>query len=102
MNKNKHVGLRRQLKEAKAILAKDYVPFDCSPPCTQENAEENFPEVVLFAAFSVTKCHSCKGQIIKKVASHPKIWFFACRLFEYGDQIHRHSGKDITEMFIFT
>ena len=38
VNKNMHVGLRRQLKEAKAILAEEDVPIDCSPPCTQELA----------------------------------------------------------------
>ena len=50
VNKNMHVGLGRQLKEAKAILAEEDVPIDCSLPCTQELPEENFPEVVLLAA----------------------------------------------------
>ena len=60
-----HVGLGRQLKEAEAILAKD-VAIDCSPPCTQELPDKNFPEVVLLTAFGVRKCHGCKGQILKK------------------------------------
>ena len=34
VNKNIHVGLRGQLKEAKAILAEEDVPIDCSSPCT--------------------------------------------------------------------
>ena len=36
-----YVGLGRQLKEAKAILAKEDEPIDCSPVCTQELVEEN-------------------------------------------------------------
>ena len=43
VNKNMHVGLGRQLKEAKAILAEEDVPIDCSPPCMQELPEEKFP-----------------------------------------------------------
>ena len=31
VNKNMHVGLGRQLKEAEAILAEQDVPIDCSP-----------------------------------------------------------------------
>ena len=46
-NKNMHVVLRRQLKEAKAILAEEDVQIDCSPPCTQELPKENLQEVVL-------------------------------------------------------
>ena len=34
VNKSMHVGLGGQLKEAKAILAEEDVPIDCSPPCT--------------------------------------------------------------------
>ena len=47
--KTVHVGLRRQLQEAKLILADENadVPIDCSPPCGQELPEENFPEAVL-------------------------------------------------------
>ena len=73
-----HVGLRRQLKEAKAILAEEDVPIECSPPCTQELPEEYFLEVVLLAALDVRKCHSCKGQIIKKKlsASQRFVFFF--------------------------
>ena len=85
VNKNMQVGLGRQLKEAEAILAEELVPIDCSPPCTQELPEENFLEVVLLDALGVRKCHGCKGQIVKKIASPPKIWFSICRLFEYGD-----------------
>ena len=79
-----HVGLGRQLREAKAILAEEDVPIDCSPPCTQELPEENFPDIVLLAALGIRKCHGCKGQKIQKSASPQKIWFFAYRLFEYG------------------
>ena len=85
MNKYINVGLTRQSKEAEAILAVEDVPIDCSPPCTQELPKENFPEVVLLSALGVGKCHSCKGQIMKNIARPPKIWFFACRLFKYGD-----------------
>ena len=67
VNKNMHVGLARQLKEAEAILAEEDVPIDYSPPCTQELPVENFPEVVLLAALGIRKCHGCKGQIIKKL-----------------------------------
>ena len=49
VNKNMHVGLWKQLKEAKAILAEEDVPIDCSPPCTQELPKENFPNIVLLA-----------------------------------------------------
>ena len=41
VNKNMHVGLGRQLKEAKAILVEEDVPINCSPPCTQELPAEN-------------------------------------------------------------
>ena len=75
MNKNMYVGLGRQLKEAKAILAEEYVPIDCSPPCTQTLPEENFPEVILLATLGVRKCHGCKGQIIKKIASPQRFGF---------------------------
>ena len=40
VNKIKHVGLGRQLKEAKAILAEENGSIDCSPPCTQELLKE--------------------------------------------------------------
>ena len=66
MDKNIHVGLRRQLQEAEANMAEEDGPLDCSSPCTQELPEENFPEVVLLATLGVRKCHGCKGQIIKK------------------------------------
>ena len=66
VNKNMHVGLGRQLKEAKAILAQEDVLIDCSPPCTQEPPKENFLEVVLLDTLGVRKCYSCKGQIIRK------------------------------------
>ena len=64
-----HVGLGRQLKEAKAILAEEDVPIECSPPCTKELSEENFTEVVLLATLCIRKCHGCKGQLIRKNAS---------------------------------
>ena len=48
------------------------MPIDCSPPCTQEPPEENFPEVVLLATFNVRKGHSIKGQIIRKNCQPPK------------------------------
>ena len=102
MNKNTHIGLRRQLEEAEAILAEEDVPIGCSPPCSQELPQENFPEVVLLAAYGVRKCHGCKGEILKQNCQHPKIWFFTCGLFEYGDQRDKQNGKDATEMFIFT
>ena len=73
VNKNIHVGLGRQLKEAEAIMAEEDVPIECSPPCTQELPEENFLEAVLLATLCVRKCHGCKGKIIRKIASHPKI-----------------------------
>ena len=62
LNKNMHVGLGRQLKEAKAILTEEDLPIDCSPPCTQELPEENFPEVVLLATLGIRKCHGCKSK----------------------------------------
>ena len=97
-----HVGLGRQLKEAEAFLAEEDVPIDSSPPCSQELPQENFPEGVLLAVLGVRKSHSCKGQILKQNCQPLKIWFFTCRLFEYGDQMHKQYGKDATEMFIFT
>ena len=76
MNKNIRIGLGRQLKEAEAILAEEDVPFDCSPPCSQELPQENLPEVVLLAALGVRKCHGCKGQILKQNCQPPKEFFF--------------------------
>ena len=66
-----HVGLGRQLQEAKAILAQEDMPIDCSPSCTQELPEENFPEVVLLATLGVRKCQGFKGQIIRKNCQPP-------------------------------
>ena len=66
MNKNFHIGLGRQLKEAEAILAEEDVPIDCSPPCSHELPQENFLEIVFLAALGVRKCHCCKGQILKQ------------------------------------
>ena len=60
--KTMHVGLGRQLKEAKVILAEEDVPIDCSPPCGQEPPKENFTELVLLAAVGVGKCQGCKGK----------------------------------------
>ena len=34
VNKNMHVGLGRQLKEAKAVQEEEDVPIESSPPCT--------------------------------------------------------------------
>ena len=75
MNKNMYVGLGRQIKEAKAILTEEDVPIDCSPPCTQELPEENFPEAVL-ANLDVRECHGCKGQIIQKKLPAPQRFGF--------------------------
>ena len=60
-----HVGLGRQLHEAKSILSEENsdVHIDCFPPCGQEPPEENFPEVVFLAGLGVIKCHGCKGKI---------------------------------------
>ena len=68
-----HVGLGRQLKETKAILAEENadVSIDCSPPCVQEPPEENFPEVVLLAALVVRKCHSSNGDILRMKCPPP-------------------------------
>ena len=50
MYRNIHVGLGRQLQEAKSILAEDDdTPTESSPPSSQELPAENFPEVVLFS-----------------------------------------------------
>ena len=62
MNKNIHIGLTHQIKEAEAILAEKDLQNDCSPPCCQELPEENFQEIVLTAALGVRKCHGCNGQ----------------------------------------
>ena len=68
-----HVGLGRQLKEAKAILAEEHVAIDCSPPFGEELPKENFLEVVLLAALDVRKCQGCKGEILRmKCLPHPK------------------------------
>ena len=65
--KTMHVGLGRQLKEAKAVLTEENenVPIDCSPTCGQEPPQENFPEVVLLAALGVQKWQDCKGEIFR-------------------------------------
>ena len=76
--KTMHVGLGRQLKEAKAILAKEDVPIDCSLPCSQELPEGNFPVVVLLAVFSVRKFQGCKGEILRIKCPAQKIWAFFC------------------------
>ena len=72
MNKNIHIGLGQQLKEAEAILAEEDVPIDCSPPCSQELSQENFPDVVLLAALGVRKWHACKREILKQNCQPPK------------------------------
>ena len=79
-----HVGLGKQLWEAKAILAEEHVPIECSPPYAQDLTAENFSEVVLLATLGVRKCHGCKGQIIRNNFQLPKDLVFACRLFKYG------------------
>ena len=76
MNKNIHIGLGRQLKEAEAIWAEEDMPIDCSPPCSQELPQENFTEVVLLAALGVRKCHCCKGEILKQNCQPPKDMVF--------------------------
>ena len=76
VNKTMHVGLGRQLKEAKVILTEEDAPSDCFPPCRQELPKGNFLEVVLLAALGVRKCHSCKGQLIEKSSNPQKIWVF--------------------------
>ena len=45
------------------------MPIECSPPCSQELPQENFPEVVLLAAFGVRKCHGCKREILNKIVT---------------------------------
>ena len=66
VNKNIHISLGRQLKEAKAILTEEDVPIDCSPPCSQELPQENFSEVILLAALGVRRCHGCQEEILKQ------------------------------------
>ena len=97
-----YVGLRRQYKEAKAILAEEDVPIAFSPLCSQELPEENFPEVVLLVALGVRKCHSCKGEIISTKCPPQRIWFFACRHFKYGRTKKLRNGANVTAVFIFT
>ena len=70
-----YVVLGKQLKQAKAILAEEDVPIDCSSPCSQKLSVENVLEVVLLAALGVRKCHSCKGGILRTKCPQ-KIWFF--------------------------
>ena len=76
MNKNIHIGLRWSLKETEAILAEEDVPIDCSPPCSQELPQENFPEAVLLAALGVQKCHGCKNEILEQYCLPPKVLVF--------------------------
>ena len=71
-----HVGLGRQLKEAKVILAEEDVPIDFPSPCAQELSEEIFPGVVLLATLVVRKCHGFKRQIIRKKLPAPKRFVF--------------------------
>ena len=71
-----HVGLGRQLKEAKAILAEEDAPIDSSPPHGQEPPKDNFPEGVLLAAVGVTKYQGCKGGILRIKCPPQKICFF--------------------------
>ena len=63
-----HVALGRQVRRAEAILAEENadVHIDCSSPCGQEPPKEIFPKVFLLAAFGARKCHSCKGEILRK------------------------------------
>ena len=100
VNKNIHIGLRKQLKEADAIVAENDVPIDCSRPHSQELPQENFPQVVLLAALDVRKRHGCKREILKQKCLPPKIWSSTCRLFKYGDQSDKENGKDAMKMFI--
>ena len=101
VTKNMHVGHRKQLQEAKAIIAQEDVPIDCSPPCTQELPEEDFPEIVLLASLGVGKCHGCKGQIIRKNCQFLKGYIFCMQVLQIW--IHKvQSGNHITETFILT
>ena len=68
--------------EAKAILTVEDVPIECSPPCTQELSEENFPKVVLLATLGIRKCHGCKGHMIRKKMQTPKIFAFPMHNFQ--------------------
>ena len=68
--KNIHIGLAHQIKAAEAILAEKEI--DCSPPCSQELHQENFPEVVLMAALGIRRCHGCKREILKHNCLPPK------------------------------
>ena len=80
VNKNIHTGLRQILKEAEDILAEKDVSIDCSPPCSQELPQENFPEVVLLAALGVRKCYGYKKEILNKIASPPKDLVFCMQV----------------------
>ena len=76
VNKNIHIGLTCQLKEAECVLVEKDLQSDCSPPCSQELPQENFPEVVLMAALGVRKCYGCKGPILKQNCLLPKRFGF--------------------------
>ena len=73
-----HVGLGRQLKEAKAIQAEEDAPIDCSVPYSQEVPKKKFLEVVLLAALGVRKCQGCKQEIIRTKVAHPPIDLIFC------------------------
>ena len=68
--KNIHIGIAHQIKEAEAILAEKEI--DCSPPCSQVLPQENFPEVVLMAALGIRRCHGCKGPMLKQKLPAPQ------------------------------
>ena len=74
---------------------------DCSPPYSQELPQENFPEVVPMAAFSVRKCHGCKGPILKQNCLPPKDLVFCMQALQIWRSKGQKNGKDATEMFIF-
>ena len=69
-----HIGLGRQLQEARSILGEEnaYETINCSPPCGQELPDENFREAGLLSGLGYKSAHS------------QKISLFTCRTCEYG------------------
>ena len=98
VNKNMHVGLEA-IKRSQIYSTEEDVPIDYSPLCTQELAEENFPEVALLATLGVRKCHCCKGEIIRKMQA-PKDLVFHMQALQILRKVQ--PGTNVTAMFIFT
>ena len=92
-----HVGLGRQLKEAKAILAEEDL-LTLLRDCPRKIYKRFFYLLPQVYGSTMTG----RGKLLEQKCPSPKDLVFTCRHFKYGRTKNSRNGANFTAMFTFT